>query len=426
MTYQECSKEELSSLLEKTQSAYEALKAKGMKLDMSRGKPSEEQLNFSNGMFDLFTSSTDFKDENGVDVRNYGNLDAMPEANRLFAGLLGVGEDEVIVGGSSSLTLMHDAISRAVTNGVLGGRPWGECKDRKWLCPVPGYDRHFDITEFFGFEMINIEMDENGPDIAKIEELVCSDPSIKGIWCVPQYSNPGGVTYSDEVVRRLAALKPAAPDFRIFWDNAYCVHDIYPEQKERVLDILSECKKAGNPNMVYLFGSTSKITFPGSGVGAMGASAENIRFIKSQMTVPVISWNKVNMLMHVRFFKDKAGIDAHMLRHAASVRPKFEAVENTLTRELGGKGIAQWSHPKGGYFVSVDLMDGCAKRTYTLCKEAGVALTDVGATYPYFNDPRDRNLRLAPTYPTLENLQAALDIFCVAAQLACLEKLLAQ
>lgn len=407
--------------LAELQARYEAFCQKGLKLDMSRGKPGPEQLELTVGLLESVSAESGFAAEDGMDVRNYGGLPGIPEARRLFGDLLGVPADQVIVGGNSSLNLMFDYISTAFAKGVAGGEPWCRQGAVKFLCPVPGYDRHFAITEFFGIEMLNVPMDENGPDMDVVERLA-ADPLVKGMWCVPMYSNPGGVTYSDEVVRRLAALRPAAADFRLMWDNAYCVHHL-TDTPDRLLNIFEEAKKQDNEDMIIAFTSTSKISFPGAGVSALAASERNIKDIRSRLTIQTIGYDKLNMLRHVRFFGDAAGITAHMKRHAAVLRPKFDVVLNTLERELGGKGIATWHRPAGGYFVSVDI-PGCAAETIRLLREAGVKMTEAGAPYPYHRDPEDKTIRIAPTYPSVEELQQAMDLFCICAELAALKKAL--
>lgn len=418
------SEKELSARLEKLQKVYDAFKAKGLSLDMSRGKPGPEQLDLTVGMLDADLLKDAYLSENGFDSRNYGLVDGIPEAKNLFADILGVASENVIVGGNSSLNMMFDYIAQAFAKGVCGNAPWSEQDKVKFLCPVPGYDRHFAVTGYFGIEMIPVAMTENGPDMDAVTELV-KDPSVKGMWCVPMYSNPDGITYSDKTVKELAALKPAAPDFRIMWDNAYCVHHLY-EQGDSLLNILDEAKAAGNEDVVVMFTSTSKISFPGAGVAALAASSANIQDIKTRMTVQTIGHDKINMLRHARYFKDMDGIKVQMRRHAAVLRPKFEMVLQMLDKHLQGKDVAKWHSPKGGYFVSVNLMSGCAKETHRLLKEAGVTLTGAGATYPYGNDPEDSNLRIAPSYPPLEELQVAMELFCVCAEMAALKKLLSE
>lgn len=418
------SKEELLDLKESLNKEYAEAKAKGLALDMSRGKPSAKQLDVSLGLLDTINSSSDLKALDGTDCRNYGVLDGIPEAKKLMADMMGTTPDHVIVYGNASLNIMYDQISRAYTHGILGNTPWCKLDKVKFLCPVPGYDRHFAITERFGIEMINIPMSESGPDMGMVEEYVSKDASVKGIWCVPKYSNPQGYTYSEETVKRMAALKPAAEDFRIFWDNAYVIHDLYDDNKDEIADIISECEKAGNPDMVFEFASTSKVSFPGSGIAALATSANNIADIKKQLTIQTIGHDKLNQLRHVRFFKDINGLKEHMRKHAEFMRPKFEAVESVLEEELGGLGIGSWTEPKGGYFISFEAMDGCAKAIVAKCKEAGVKLTGAGATFPYGKDPKDSNIRIAPSFPTPEEMKQAADLFVLCVKLVSVEKLL--
>ena len=424
MQYNDINKEELLALKESLNKEYAEAKAKGLALDMSRGKPSAKQLDVSLGLLDTINSSSDLKALDGTDCRNYGVLDGIPEAKKLMADMMGTTPDHVIVYGNASLNIMYDQISRAYTHGILGNTPWCKLDKVKFLCPVPGYDRHFAITERFGIEMINIPMSESGPDMGMVEEYVSKDASVKGIWCVPKYSNPQGYTYSEETVKRMAALKPAAEDFRIFWDNAYVIHDLYDDNKDEIADIISECEKAGNPDMVFEFASTSKVSFPGSGIAALATSANNIADIKKQLTIQTIGHDKLNQLRHVRFFKDINGLKEHMRKHAEFMRPKFEAVESVLEEELGGLGIGSWTEPKGGYFISFEAMDGCAKAIVAKCKEAGVKLTGAGATFPYGKDPKDSNIRIAPSFPTPEEMKQAADLFVLCVKLVSVEKLL--
>ena len=424
MQYNDMSKEELLALKESLNKEYAEAKAKGLALDMSRGKPSAKQLDVSLGLLDTINSSSDLKALDGTDCRNYGVLDGIPEAKKLMADMMGTTPDHVIVYGNASLNIMFDQISRAYTHGILGNTPWCKLDKVKFLCPVPGYDRHFAITERFGIEMINIPMSESGPDMGMVEEYVSKDASVKGIWCVPKYSNPQGYTYSEETVKRMAALKPAAEDFRIFWDNAYVIHDLYDDNKDEIADIISECEKAGNPDMVFEFASTSKVSFPGSGIAALATSANNIADIKKQLTIQTIGHDKLNQLRHVRFFKDINGLKEHMRKHAEFMRPKFEAVESVLEEELGGLGIGSWTEPKGGYFISFEALDGCAKAIVAKCKEAGVKLTGAGATFPYGKDPKDSNIRIAPSFPTPEEMKQAADLFVLCVKLVSVEKLL--
>lgn len=403
-------------LLEK----YEEFKRQGLKLDMSRGKPGKEQLELS---MDLFRNIGNLVSEDGTDCRNYGAMDGIIEAKKFFASLFNLSVDQVIVGGNSSLNMMYDLISKAFLLGLNGfEKPWCRLEKVKFLCPSPGYDRHFAITEQFGVEMITIPMTEEGPDMDMVEELASNDPTVKGIWCIPMYSNPTGITYSDRVVRRLAAMETAADDFIIMWDNAYAFHHLY-DTRDRLLDIMEECRKCGHPNRVYMFSSTSKITFPGAGMSMVASSPENIAHLKKQIAIQTIGYNKINQLLHVRFLKDPKTLDEHMRKHAAILRPKFEAVLEILEKNLGRKNIASWHKPRGGYFISIDVMKGCARRVVQLAKEAGVTFTPAGATFPYGKDPNDSNIRIAPTYPPIEELKLAIEILCVCVELAALEKL---
>ena len=415
-TYAEMSREELLSEKASLEERYNEFKARGLKLDMSRGKPCKEQLDLSVALNDVADYVSD-----GVDVRNYGMLDGIPSCKKLFADLMGVKPENVIVGPTSSLNLMFDYVSQCYTHGA-GSTPWCKLDKVKFLCPVPGYDRHFTILEHFGIEMINVDMKQDGPDMDAIEELV-KDPSVKGMFCVPKYSNPQGITFSDDVVRRIAALKPAAEDFRIVWDNAYCVHDLV-EDGDKLLNIFDVLPEYGNDDMVVEVCSTSKITFPGAGISAIIASDNNIKMIKSRLSAQVISYDKMNQHRHVVFFGDANGVLNHMKKHAAILKPKFDIVIKTLNEELAGKGIASWFAPKGGYFISLDVMDGCAKRVGELCKEAGVTLTSVGATYPYGKDPNNKNIRIAPSFPPVDELSLAAEILCICTRLAAAEKLL--
>lgn len=418
----ELSKEALRARVAELETRYEEGRAKGLKLDMSRGKPGPEQLDLTLDMLECVNARDGYRTVNGTDTRNYGLLDGIPEAKAIFAEILGVGTENIIVGGNSSLNMMFDYIATAYARGICGGESWSRQGAVKFLCPVPGYDRHFAITEYFGIEMLNIPMTESGPDMDRVEELV-KDPLVKGIWCVPMYSNPDGITYSDETVRRMAALSPAAADFRIIWDNAYAVHHL-TDTPDTLLNIYEEAAARGKEDMVVQFASTSKISFPGSGIAAMAASPANVADVKKRMTVQTIGHDKLNMLRHARFFRDADGVREHMKLHAAILRPKFAAVLEALETHLGGKGIARWHKPNGGYFVSVNLMDGCAKETVRLLAEAGVVMTGAGATYPYGRDPQDSNIRIAPTYPSLEELREAMALFCICAELACAKKLL--
>lgn len=424
MQYCEMSKEELLTLKSELNQQYAEAKAKGLNLDMSRGKPSATQLNVSLGLLDAINSSSALKAEDGTDCRNYGCLDGIPEAKKLMADMMDTTPEHVMIYGNASLNIMYDQVSRAYTHGLLGNTPWCKLDKVKFLCPVPGYDRHFAITERFGIEMINIPMSVDGPDMNMVEEYVNNDPAVKGIWCVPKYSNPQGFTYSDATVKRFANLKPAAADFRIFWDNAYIIHHLYADQQDALLDIISECEKAGNPDMVFEFASTSKVGFPGSGVAALATSAANIADVKKQLTIQTIGHDKLNQLRHVRFFKNIEGLKAHMMKHADQMRPKFEAVLEVLDSELNGLGIGSWYAPHGGYFISFDAMEGCAKAIVEKCKEAGVKLTNAGATYPYGKDPKDSNIRIAPSFPTPEEMAQASDLFVLCVKLVSVEKLL--
>ncbi len=425
-SYKSMSKSELEALKTELEKEFNDFKAQGLSLDMSRGKPSQEQLDLSMEMMDVLHSGSDLRCSTGVDSRNYGVLDGIPEAKALLGAMCEVDADKMIIYGNSSLNVMYDTVARAMTHGIMGSTPWCKLDKVKFLCPVPGYDRHFAITEYFGIEMINIPMTLEGPDMDLVEKYVSEDPAVKGIWCVPKYSNPQGISYSDETVRRFARLKPAAKDFRLFWDNAYSVHHLYDDDQDVVLEILEECEKAGNPDMVYKFTSTSKISFPGSGIAAIATSPNNLEDIKKQLFIQTIGHDKLNQLRHVRFFKDIDGIHAHMRKHAAIMRPKFEAVLDTLEKELGGLEIGPWIKPKGGYFISFDSMDGCAKAIVAKAKEAGVVMTNAGATYPYGKDPHDSNIRIAPSFPTLEELKTAAKLFTVCVKLVSVEKLLEQ
>ena len=423
-SYQNLSKEQLLALKSELEASYEEKKALNLQLDMSRGKPSPSQLDVSLGLMDALNSSSVLKSEDGTDCRNYGVLDGIPEAKKLMADMMGTTADHIIIFGNASLTIMYDSISRSYTHGVLGSTPWCKLDKVKFLCPVPGYDRHFAITERFGIEMINVPMTQDGPDMDMVEELVANDDSIKGIWCVPKYSNPQGYCYSDETVRRFANLKPAAKDFRIYWDNAYVIHHLYEDNQVEIPDIISECEKAGNPNLVYEFASTSKVSFPGSGIAAMAASAENLADVKKQMTIQTIGYDKLNQLRHVAYFKNIDGLKAHMKKHADAMRPKFEAVLKVLDEELTGAEIGSWVKPLGGYFISFDAMEGCAKKIVAKCKEACVTLTNAGATFPYGKDPKDSNIRIAPSFPTPEEMAVATDLFVLCVKLVSVEKLL--
>ncbi len=422
--YCEMTKEEL--LLEKAflEAEYEKIKAMNLKLDMSRGKPSAEQLDLSMGILDAIDSNTALVSESGMDLRNYGVLDGIPEAKRLLAEMLGCQESNIIVYGNSSLNVMYDQISRAMILGICGNTPWCKLDKVKFLCPVPGYDRHFAITELFGIEMINIPLKEDGPDMDMVEEYVNNDPAVKGIWCVPKYSNPTGTSYSDETVLRFARLKPAAPDFRIFWDNAYCVHHLYPDKQDVILNLIAECEEAGNPDIVFEFCSTSKVTFPGAGIAALAASPNNIADIKKQLTIQTIGYDKTNQRRHALYFKNFDGIKQHMMKQADIMRPKFEMLDELMTAEIKSRGIGTWVKPIGGYFICFESLEGCAKDIIAKCKEAGVTMTGAGAPFPYGKDPKDNVIRIAPTFPSLEELRKAAEVFVVCVRLSSVNKYL--
>ena len=422
--YKDLSREELLLLKSELEEQFKEIKAKGLNLDMSRGKPSAAQLDLAMGMMEVLNSKTDLRCMEGVDCRNYGVLDGIGEIKQLLADLIEVPKDNIVVFGNSSLNVMYDTVARSMTHGVMGSTPWCKLDKVKFLCPVPGYDRHFAITEHFGIEMINVPMTETGPDMDIVEKLVAEDEAIKGIWCVPKYSNPQGITYSDETVHRFAKLQPAAKDFRIYWDNAYNIHHLYDDKQDYLIEILMECKKAGNEDMVYKFCSTSKVSFPGSGIAAIAASDANLVDIRKQMKIQTIGHDKLNQLRHVRFYKNIHGMVEHMKLHAEILRPKFETVLNTLERELGGLEIGSWLRPRGGYFISFDSMEGCAKAIVAKAKEAGLIMTPAGATFPYGKDPKDTNIRIAPSYPTPEELAIATEIFVLSVKLVSIDKLL--
>ena len=424
-TYQELPISAARDLLGSLSAEYTDIQAKELQLDMTRGKPASAQLDLSMPLLDMVNSSTDCKSENGFDCRNYGVLDGIPEAKRLMASMLDDDPDNVIVFGTSSLTIMYDTVARCLDFGSCGSAPWASLDTVKWICPSPGFDRHFAICDLFGIEMLPVAMNDDGPDMDEVERLVSTDTAVKGIWCVPKYSNPSGVTYSDDVVRRLASMDTAAEDFRIFWDNAYCVHHLYddPAQQDQLLDIGLACREAGNPNRYFKFSSTSKVTFPGSGVAAMASSPQNVKEMKSYLGIQTIGHDKLNQLRHVRFLRDADGIREHMSKHAAILRPKFELVLQKLEEGLGEAGIATWSHPRGGYFVSFDGPEGTARRLVELADGAGVKLTSAGATWPYGYDPKDSNLRIAPSLPPLAELETARDVFVLCAKIAALEKI---
>ncbi len=421
-TYSSMNKDSLTEEYKRLRDTYAEYKARGLSLNMARGKPGSEQVSLSNDMLDIVTSKSDFKTEDNPDVRNYGGLDGIIEAKKLFAEILDVSPENIFVGGNSSLNMMFDTIGCLMENGA-GGEPWNKQGKIKFLCPVPGYDRHFGVTEYYGIEMVNIPMNENGPDMDMVEELVQNDPTVKGIWCIPKYSNPQGITYSDETVRRFASLRPAAKDFRIMWDNAYVIHDI-SDTPDKLLNIFDELKKNGNEDMVFEFASTSKITFPGAGIAAVAASKNNLALLNKRYTFQTIGYDKINMLRHTLYFKNLNGILNHMKKHKNILKPKFDLVLDMLEGELKEYGIISWIKPNGGYFVSVDVFEGTAARVVQLCKEAGVILTGAGATYPYGKDPKDSNIRIAPTYPPIDELKTAMEVFCISARLAAVEKLI--
>lgn len=424
--YSELSKEELLELKKSLETQYEDAKALNLKLNMARGLPSAEQLDMEADFFNTLNPTVNFKSDAGIDCRNYGELIGIEEARKLMGDMMEVSAENVIVFGNSSLNIMYDTVCRSMVLGVCGSTPWCKLDKVKFLCPVPGYDRHFAITEQFGIEMINIPMNEEGPDMDLVEQYVNNDPAVKGIWCVPKYSNPSGVSYSDETVRRFANLKPAAEDFRIYWDNAYCIHHLYEDKQDTILEILDECEKAGNPDIAYKFCSTSKVTFPGSGVAALASSKKNIEFIKSIITKQTIGYDKLNQLRHVRYFGSIEGMREHMRKHAQILRPKFELVLSELEKELAPLGVGEWTKPVGGYFVSFQSIPGCAKNIVAMCKEAGVTLTGAGAAYPYKKDPDDSNIRIAPTFPPIDELAKALEIFVLCVKLASVRKLLGE
>ena len=424
-SYLEMTAEELSLELETLKKEYKKVQAMDMQLNMSRGIPCIDQLDLSMHMMDVLDSSSDLTCEDGTDCRNYGQLTGIEEARELLGDMMENNPKDIIIYGNSSLNVMFDTISRVWTHGVMGNTPWCRQPEVKFLCPVPGYDRHFAITQYFGIKMIPVPMTPTGPDMDIVEKLVSEDATIKGIWCVPKYSNPQGISYSDETVRRFARLKPAAPDFRIFWDNAYGMHHLYDDHQDYLIEILAECKRAGNPDLVYKFASTSKITFPGSGIAAVATSPNNMVDFVNTLKFQTIGHDKVNQLRHVRFFGDIHGMVEHMRKHAAIIRPKFEMVEDTLEKHLGGLNIGTWTKPRGGYFILFDSMPGCAKEIVALMKKAGVIMTPAGATWPYGKDPNDSNIRIAPTYPTLAELQTAMETFTLCVRIASAKKLLA-
>ena len=422
--YSEMTPDELKAELTELRKEYHRIQAMGIHLDMSRGKPGQEQLDLSMGMMDVLDSSSDLTCEDGTDCRNYGQLSGISEARTLIGDMMENNPKDIIIYGNSSLNVMFDTISRAWTHGIMGNTPWCKLPEVKFLCPVPGYDRHFAITEYFGIKMIPVPMTPTGPDMDMVESLVSSDESIKGIWCVPKYSNPQGISYSDDTVRRFARLEPAANDFRIFWDNAYGVHHLYDDRQDYLIEILAECKRAGNPDLVYKFSSTSKITFPGSGIAAVATSPNNMDDFLAHLKRQTIGHDKVNQLRHVRFFGDIHGLVEHMRKHAAIIRPKFEAVESILERDLGELGIGTWTDPLGGYFILFDSLPGCAKSIVAHAKKAGLVITPAGATWPYGKDPNDSNIRIAPTYPSTEDLIRAMEIFTLCVRIVSAEKYL--
>ena len=419
-------REELEAEKTALQKEYVHFQEMELQLDMSRGKPCREQLDISMGMMDALYSTADLSSEDGTDVRNYGVLTGIPEAKRLIGAMMENNPDNIIIFGNSSLNVMYDTVARAFTHGIMGNKPWSKLNKVKFLCPSPGYDRHFGITQYFGIDMIPVPMSPTGPDMDMVEKLVSEDEAIKGIWCVPKYSNPQGYSYSDETVRRFARLKPAAKDFRIFWDNAYGIHHLYDDDQDYLIEILYECRKAGNPDMVYKFSSTSKVTFPGSGIAAIATSLNNLEDIMQQLKYQTIGHDKVNQLRHVRFFKNFEGMRKHMRKHADIIRPKFELLEDIFSEELGGLNIGEWTKPKGGYFISFDTLPGCAKAVVDKVKKGGVVMTGAGATWPYGKDPLDSNIRIAPTYPPLDDLKTAARLFCLCVKYVSAEKLLSE
>lgn len=415
-------KNQLASLKEELVREYESCKAKKLDINMTRGKPCKEQLDLSEQMLKTISDNIDCFTDKGFDCRNYGLVDGLDDAKRLFSQIINVPWDQIIVGGNSSLNLMYDAVARCMLYGTANDKTsWVKQEKVKFLCPVPGYDRHFGICQSLGIEMINVPLTQNGPDMDVVEELI-KDTSVKGMWCVPKYSNPTGITYSADTVKRLAKMRPAADDFRIFWDNAYAVHDLYEDEKDELVSIYDECKKANNEDLVYIFTSTSKISYPGSGVSCIGASKNNIDYIKGIMQMQTIGHDKMNMLRHVKYFKNIDGIRECMAKHAQILRPKFEVCDKVLGQNL--VGLAKWNKPLGGYFISLDVLDGTAARVVSLAKEAGVVLTDAGATFPYHKDPDDKNIRIAPSFPTVEELEQGMQVLCTCVKLAATEKIL--
>ncbi len=415
-------KEELKLVLDNLENEYTKIKEQNLNLNMARGKPDFDQLDVSMNLLDVINSQSNLVKK--MDYRNYGILDGIDEAKALFAEMLDTDNEHLIIYGNSSLNIMFDQVSRGYTHGYLGETPWCKLDKVKFLCPVPGYDRHFAITEHFGIEMIPVPLNEDGPDMDMVEEYVNNDDSVKGIWCVPQYSNPSGFTYSSETVYRFAHLKPAAKDFRIFWDNAYLIHHLYDNHQEHVDNVLKACQEANNEDIIFEFCSTSKVTFPGSGVAALATSINNKKDILKHMTVQTIGHDKINQLRHVEYFKNLDGLKKHMTKHANILRPKFEAVLEILENELGGLEIGTWTKPLGGYFISFESLDGCAKEIVAACKEAGAILTDAGATHPYGNDPHDSNIRIAPSYPAMDELTQAAHLFALCVKLVSAKKIL--
>lgn len=423
MDFTSMPKAELEKVKSDLEKSYKEFQNKNLSLNMARGKPGAQQLVLSASMLDELNSSTDLHASTGEDCRNYGMPQGLPELREIFAGMMDVEANNVIIGGNSSLNMMFDTVSCGMTHGFSGCEPWGKQEHLKFLCPSPGYDRHFAVTQYFGFELVAVPMTASGPDMDIVEKYV-QDPSVKGIWCVPKYQNPTGITFSDETVRRFATLKPAAGDFRIFWDNAYCVHDL-TGTPDRLLSLWDECKKAGSLESVFFFSSTSKITFPGAGIAAMAAGDENLKVLRERYSFQTIGPDKLNQLRHLKFLKNLDGVRAQMGRHRKILAPKFQIVVNGFEAGLAGKKVAEWSRPNGGYFISVDVLPGCAKRVVALCAQAGVKLTGAGATFPYGKDPNDSNIRIAPTFPPESELKQAVELFCICVQLAAAEKLLA-
>lgn len=418
-----CNKNELNEQLIKLKQTYSTFKQKNLNLNIARGKPSPSQLDLSNSMLENLSLSNMLKCANNFDPRNYGLFSGTPEAKNFFSKIFELPPEMIIIGGNSSLKLMFDCISHAMNFGFLNNPPWHKLKKVKFLCPSPGYDRHFAICELFNIEMIKIEMNENGPNMNEVERLVCCDDSIKGIWCVPKYSNPTGITYSDDVVKAFAALKPAAPDFRIFWDNAYIIHHL-TEKHDKLLNIFDECEKKGSENMVLEFASTSKVTFPGGGISAIAASKPNVENLLNVLSKQTIGYNKINQIIHCNFFPTLEKLENHMKNHAKIIKPKFDLVKNKLEKELKPLGIGEWTNPNGGYFISFNSPKNCARKIFNLCEQAGLILTKIGATFPYENDINDTNIRIAPTFPSIEELDVAMDLFCVCVKIASIEKFL--